>query len=338
MAVAFGADRLNKAPHALVDEAQTCNRWRRKPVSTSINLWTTPVQAIIKFVLRTGAVGALVLLSACSGLSVLNAISPHGGYGSLQNIRYGAADESLDVYTPAHPVDAPVVVFLYGGSWQTKISYPKANYRFLGEALAARGYVTVIPDYRLYPAVRYPDFLDDCARAVVWAHAHARAYGGDPNRIVVMGHSAGAYNAAMLALDPGYMQQAGGERNWIKAMIGLAGPYDFLPLDDADLEQVFAPAKPLETSQPINHVDGHNPPMLLMAGENDSVVYAKNSRNLYARIKAAGGPVEEVIFPEMSHAKIIATTATRLQFDSDVMPHIVDFVQRSVGTTTQAQR
>jgi acetyl esterase/lipase len=281
---------------------------------------------------------ALLLgLGGCSAIDVLNAITPASDYRRLQNIPFDAGDLRLDVYRPAHARQAPVVVFLYGGSWEVKRTYTKDEYKFIGEALAARGYVVLIPDYRLYPNVRYPAFIEDNAKAVVWAHAHAGDYGGDADKLVLLGHSAGAYNAAMLTLNPSYLQQAGGERSWIKAMIGLAGPYDFLPLTDPLLDEIFAPARPLESSQPINYVDGRNPPMLLMAGENDDIVFVKNTNNLYAKIKALNGPVEKVVYPKMSHIKIIITTATRLQGQSDVMAHIVDFIQRKVGTGVAAQ-
>lgn len=271
----------------------------------------------------------LLSMSGCSGIGFLNGISPRGGYVMKADVVYADASLKLDVYAPkkAH-AKAPVLVFFYGGSWQKGSTYLKADYRFIAEALVARGYVVVIPDYRLYPDVKFPGFVEDCARAVVWAHANAAAFGGDPDRLVVMGHSAGAYNAAMLALEPDFLRQAGGDRAWLRAMIGLAGPYDFLPLTDPALIAIFEPAKPLRRSQPIDHVDGDAPPMLLLAGNDDTVVYPRNTRHLAAAVRAKGGTVEDFIYPSMSHIKIVATTATRLQPFSDVMDRVAKFVDQ----------
>lgn len=280
----------------------------------------------------------LPTLAGCSGISVLNAVTPGGSYSLVSGVVYQGGDQFLDVYVPHHARQAPVVVFLYGGSWQKESTYTREQYRFVGEALAARGYLTIIPDYRLYPAVRYPAFIDDCAAAVVWAHTHAAAFGGDPEKLVLLGHSAGGYNAAMLALDPAYLQRAGGERAWIKAMVGLAGAYDFLPLTDKGLRNVFATAVPIDRSQPINRVDGRNPPILLLAGSNDDIVYVKNTNNLQARIAAAHGPVEKYIYPKLGHALIVASLSTRLQGHADVMQRTMNFFERTLKLVpTQAE-
>jgi len=191
--------------------------------------------------------------------------------------------------------------------------------------------VAVVPNYRLYPQVKFPAFVQDSASVVRWAHDNAARYGGDANRLFVMGHSAGAYNAAMLAIDEQYLKAVGGSRRWLKGMIGLAGPYDFLPFTDADIIDMFGPPERYADTQPINHVDGQNPPMLLMHGEDDTSVFIKNSRNLANKIKAAGGPVETVWYPKLSHAWIVATLSTTLQKQSDVMAYTKDFVLRKSG-------
>ena len=274
---------------------------------------------------------ALWLLSACSGQEVLNRITSDEGYTLSSNIGFDDSSTlKLDVYMPVNARNAPVVVFFFGGRWEEG---SKEQYKFVGQALAARGMVAVLPNYRLYPQVKFPGFLIDNAKAVRWAHVNAARYGGDPNRIVVMGHSAGAYNAAMLALNPDFMKAAGGDRSWLRGMIGLAGPYDFLPITDPDLRDLFGPPESYDQTQPVLFADGHNPPMLLMHGEDDETVFAKNSHSLAARIERAGGPVETVFYPKMSHSKIIATLATaslaKLAVgESDVMFYVNDFVRR----------
>ncbi|MDB5988055.1 MAG: alpha/beta hydrolase [Nevskia sp.] len=270
-------------------------------------------------------------VSGCSSNSMLNSITPDDDFRLATDIAYDTNGDKLDVYTPPHAQNAAVVVFIAGGRWEQASTLPKEKYRFVGEALSAKGFIAMVPNYRTYPQVKFPDFVEDCAKAVVWAHANAKYYGGDPNKIVVLGHSAGAYNAAMLALNADYMKRAGGDRAWLRGMIGLAGAYDFLPLTDPDLRDLFGPPENFETTQPILFADGSNPPMLLMAGEDDNIVNVSNTNNLYDRIKRNNGTVEKVIYPKMSTHKIISSLATRLQSQSDVMKYVVSFVQRTTA-------
>jgi pimeloyl-ACP methyl ester carboxylesterase len=213
---------------------------------------------MIKTVVAVCAAGLLTgMLGACSPLSALNAVSPAGGARATAAIPYGSdARNRLDVYRPpagrrADGKAAPVIVFFYGGNW---VSGARADYAFVGRALAARGYVVVIPDYRLYPQVRYPDFLDDAARAVAWTERNVGPYGGDPHRVYVMGHSAGAYNAAMLALDGRWLGRQGIRPDSLRGWIGLAGPYDFLPVENRTTRPVFDYPDTPADSQPANHV------------------------------------------------------------------------------------
>ncbi len=282
---------------------------------------------------------AALLLAGCSGQTLLNDVTSDSGYTLASNIVFDdATGLKLDVYTPEHARNAPVIVFFYGGRWENG---SKEDFKFVGQALAARGFVAILPNYREYPQVKYQALLGDCARAVKWARANVQHYGGSADKLVLMGHSSGAYNAAMLTLNPDYLKQVGGDRSWIKGTIGLAGPYDFLPITDPDLRDIFGPPESFEQSQPVFWVDGHNPPMLLMHGEDDETVLVKNSRNLAARIQRAGGPVETVIYPEMSHTKIIATIATsslaRIAVGkSDVMSYVVEFANRTANAAPKA--
>ena len=195
------------------------------------------------------------------------------------------ARRMLDICRPRTAVAAPVVVFFYGGGWR---SGNKRLYRYVARALARRGYVAVLPDYRIYPEVRYPDFLDDGAGAVRWAKDNVAAFGGDPQRIFLMGHSAGAHIAAMLAVDPVWLRKIGlVPGRDIAGLIGLAGPYDFLPLRDEMLKIIFGGADRLET-QPICHVAPGAPPALLLTGDADDVVDPGNSTRFAERLRAAG--------------------------------------------------
>lgn len=280
--------------------------------------------------MRMGLLATLAgLLGGCSGQRLLNTLTLETDYQRASNIVFDdATGLKLDVYTPAGARNAPVVVFFYGGRWSEG---SKDLYEFVGGALAKQGFVAVVPDYRLYPGVRFPAFVEDSAKAVRWAHEHAGRYGGDPGRLFVMGHSAGAYNAAMLAADESWLAAVGGSRRWLAGMIGLAGPYDFMPFTDPDIQDMFGPPERYADTQPINHVDGKNPPLLLLHGENDVSVWPKNTRNWAAKVRAAGGPVETVIYPQMTHTWIVATLSRPLQGQSDVMAYVADFVLRKSG-------
>lgn len=263
---------------------------------------------------RLVALLPVFLAYGCSAVDVVNALTPRDSFTLIADIPYGAGPRRrLDVYLPriSRP-DSPVVIFIYGGEWEAG---SKEQYLFVGEALAARGFIVVIPDYRLYPEVRYPAFLEDNAAAVRWAVEHIADFGGDPADIHLLGHSAGAYNAAMLALDPRWLATMGLDpRRDIRDVVCLAGPYDFLPLDDPEINSIFGPPKGWPATQPINHVDGHSPPMLLATGSDDTVVRPENSAKLAARLRAKGAAVREIVYPDVSHAELLGAFSVPLRF------------------------
>lgn len=211
---------------------------------------------------------------------------------------------SLDVFRPAagSASPAPVVVFLYGGSWRNG---ERDYYRFVGSALAARGVLVVIPDYRKAPAAPFPAFMDDAARAVAWARDHAAANGGDPKRLTVMGHSAGAHIAALLGTDAQYLQRVGMAPRDLHGVIGLAGPYDFLPITDPKIKEVFGRESDWPRSQPVNFVDGDEPPFLLIHGGADDTVWPRNSEHLAAKLRANNEAVTLKIVPGVGHIGLL---------------------------------
>jgi acetyl esterase/lipase len=264
------------------------------------------------------------MLAGCTGL--LNTMTPSGGHREATGVPYDTErDLRLDIYTPASARGVPVVVFFHGGRWSKG---EPADYRFVGQALASRGFVAVVPEFRQYPQVRFPEFVNDAARAVRWTQQQIGRYGGDPSKLFVMGHSSGAHIAAMLALNPEYLQAAGTDRASLRGMIGLAGAYAFLPLTAPDLRDLFAPPERYELSQPIAFVDGEGPPLLLLHGENDDIIDVENTRRLSAAVVRAGGTVETVIYPKMSHSWIVSTLAAPLRGGSDVLEHVSEFVLR----------
>lgn len=265
------------------------------------------------------------LLSACSPVALLNATVPTRGVVVTQDIRFAEGPRgTLDVYRPANAAGAaPLVVFLYGGSWRMG---DKAIYPFVAQPLAAQGAVVVVPNYRLFPEVAFPSFIEDNARAVAWAFAHAAELGANPAAVFVAGHSAGAYNAAMLALDPRWLAAAGVDRGRLAGAIGLAGPYDFRPITGPDIIPVFAPVNGGPASQPITFADGTNPPMLLLTGDADTTVRPRNTQALAARIRQGGGPVEARTYPGIGHIGIITAFAPLFSGRAPVLDDVWAFI------------
>ncbi len=290
-----------------------------------------PFYRFCKNFLRIAFMASAALVAGCSPLAIINGWVPSDTYRASTALAYGPhARQRLDVYRPARASSpAPVVVFFYGGNWN---SGNRADYLFVGEALAAQGIVAVIPDYRLFPEVRFPDFLADSAQAVRWTLEQVAQYGGDPQRVFVMGHSAGAYNAAMLAFNPAYLRAAGVEPRRVRGLIGLAGPYDFLPLTGSVTKQVFGfPATPI-TTQPIHFASSAAPPALLITGDNDDVVDPGNSRRLAARLRTTGAEARELVYPKLGHSTLVAALAAPLRERlAPVLDDIVRFVREVSG-------
>ena len=287
-------------------------------------------------------IGVALVFAACAPLMVINGLVPGDTYRAERDIAYGAlARQKLDVFMPVRPAaggagpatggaaGAPVIVFFYGGNWN---SGARGDYLFAGEAFASQGFVTVLADYRLFPEVKFPDFLHDSARAFAWVEKNITRFGGDPRRIVLAGHSAGAYNAAMLAFDPAYLRAAGADPASVKAFVGLAGPYDFIPMTNAISKQVFGfPDTPPQT-QPINFVPGSPgarlPPVLLLTAPDDTTVRPGNSERLAAKLRAAGGEVKEISYSGLDHRRIVGALAAPLRGLAPVLADVTAFVRQ----------
>ncbi len=260
-----------------------------------------------------------------TGFGIVNALAIGHAVGVTHDIRFVDGRRGLlDVYAPAKARDAPIAVFFYGGGWEEG---EKANYRFAAMALAKRGIVTVVPDYRLYPDVRFPDFIADGARAVRWARRNALEFGADPGLLFLVGHSAGAYIAAMLALDKTWLDSA--SQAALAGMVGLAGPYDFLPLQSGVLKRIFAPAGgDLSASQPITYARGDAAPMLLITGLADTKVKPENSRKLASRIRALGGQAETRFYRKIGHTTIMGAFSPLLRPLAPSLADTLAFIAR----------
>ena len=273
--------------------------------------------------------GALVA-AACAPVRAFDTVMPKDGESRkvASDVAYGEGPRrKLDVYAPLNAVKRPmpVIVFIYGGSWANGT---REGYHFAARALAAQGFLTVVPDYRLVPEVHFPGFIEDCAEAVRWTRARAHDYGGDPDRIVLVGHSAGAYNAAMLALDPKFL---GRDRAAIRGFAGLAGPYDFLPFDGAITTTTFGKWPKPDETQPIHYADASAPPMLLLHGGEDDTVWPKNSINLDRKLRSAGASSELKVYPGLGHVGIVTALAKPFRDKAPVLSDVTAFARRVTG-------
>ena len=245
----------------------------------------------------------------------------------LTSIAYGDdARQKLDIYLPKQNADggSTVLIFFHGGSWHDG---KREGYGFLGRAFAARGFVTVIADYRKAPSVRFPAFVQDTASAIAWVHANISKYDGDADRIFIMGHSAGAHVAMMTALDPQWLAANNLTPNVIKGVIGLAGPYDFLPLTSDSSKIALGQWPDLTETQPITYARGDAPPLLLLTGDKDTVVKPRNSKILSEKIQALGGQQQLRIYPDVDHAEIIMAVARPFRQKAPIVKDVVNFIK-----------
>lgn len=277
---------------------------------------------------------SLSALIGCTGLGlfVVNRLASLSDYSSIEDIHYGPARlQRLSVYKPGNlasevKVAPSTIIFFYGGCWGGCQIRNKESYLFVAEAITSRGYNAVLVDYRRHPAVKFPEIIDDARRAVEWVHHNIEQYGGDPQRIFLMGHSAGAHLGAMLTLDETYLERDTYQD--IRGFIGLAGPYDFLPHTEPYQYVVFGPEHQYADSQPINFVDGTEAPLLLLYGGNDTQVKPKNVINLAEKVRMHGGRVETHIYDGIDHTEILAALSIPLQSGTPIFEDIFHFVDK----------
>lgn len=273
---------------------------------------------------------AALPIAGCSQLEAFNALTPKDAGGRLaeKDVAYGpGARQRLDLYVPltAPETPAPLLVFFYGGSWN---SGDKAPYSWVGRALAAQGFPVAVPDYRLVPEHRFPAFLEDGAAAVAKARDLAPRHGGDPDRIVPIGHSAGAWLAIMLALDAARLEAAGVPERAIAAGVGLAGPYDFLPLDKPSTIEAFGRWPRPQETQPIAFARADAPPLLLATGTEDETVLPRHTNALADRLTSLGAVAERKLYPGVDHIEIVLGLSRPFRGKPPVLADTVDFVRR----------
>ncbi len=276
--------------------------------------------------------GLALAPAGCSRLAAFNAVVPGDPDARIvaRGLSYGPeVRQKLDIYAPLGPRGKlPVIVFFYGGSWD---SGARGEYAFAGKAFASRGFVTVVFDPRLVPRVRYPEFLEDSARAVRWVRDNIADHGGDPGQIALVGHSSGAYNAVMLALAPEFLARQGMRPHDLRSVVGIAGPYDFLPLRVSATRAAFAGTTDLPATQPVERArsPGRTPPILLLHGEADRLVLPENSLRLARLLEGQGRLVRVETYPEVGHVGILLALSRPLRGRAPVVDDAVAFISGS---------
>jgi acetyl esterase/lipase len=290
----------------------------------------TPIQTALRLAFALLALLATALPAAAdnpvtifSPFNIAEAVDQN--VEKIADIPYAdGARKKLDMYRPLDPGGlAPVVMFIYGGSWRAG---DKFEYEFVGRALAEAGFIAVIADYRLWPEVKYPDFLDDCAEAMKWIQDNIEGYGGDPTRFFVAGHSAGAYNAVMLGLDSSFRRDFDVTMP-IRAIAGISGPYNFYPFEYDQVRDTFGTAPNPEGTQPINLVTADAPPIFLASGTADPIVRVQNSEALAAKLKASGIWVTEKYYEGFGHLEPVIAMGAMMRFRMPILQDMVDFFQ-----------
>lgn len=275
------------------------------------------------------------VLSGCSVLDTVNVLSSDKGSSRISGISYGPhARHRLDVYEPDDPAAAaPVILYFYGGAWARG---ERSQYEFVGRRFASMGYSVVIPDYRLYPEVTFPAFVRDGARAAGYVIDNMVHLFGERRPLFLAGHSAGAHIAMMLAVDERYLAGEGVERNQLDGVIGLAGPYDFLPIESESLKRIFPDASSRWESQPVNFIDGGVPPVLLVHGDEDKSVWLRNSVNLADRLQGAGNDVTLKIYPGLGHRDVLKPFVSFIGDEAGILRDIDAFISRWTVQTDRA--
>ena len=291
------------------------------------------------------ALAILLLLAGCTGTRLLlaNGIARGGDYRLSADLAYGDDPrQRLDIYLPAEQLPAqpssaqpfpeqpppprPTLIFVPGGCWGACDTYPKEDYRFVADAFTAQGYAVVIPDYRLYPAVKFATIIGDVRDAVEWVAHHGAQHGLNTDALVLMGHSAGAQMTALLTLDESHLSADTHAR--LQGYVGLAGPYDFLPFTKSYQPDLFGPEPLYPASQPVNFVGGDEPPLLLLYGTADTTVKPRNIQSLTRRVQEQGGAVQAHCYDGIDHGSIVGALARPLQNEAPVYADILAFLDQ----------
>ena len=260
---------------------------------------------------------------------LFNAMVSEKNIAVTRGLAYGPlARQKLDIYHAAPGIERKaIVIFYYGGGWRRG---EREIYRFIGAALATQGFTTVVPDYRLYPQAVFPAFMEDAAQAYDYVEKNLNA--GKSDRIVLMGHSAGAYIAALLALDGRYLAEAAPDAPPPAAVIGLAGPYSFDPTTWPRTARIFAAAaENPDRARPVAFVSDKAPPMFFSRGANDQVVVGFNADDLALALRDKGVIVENRLYPDLGHVGLVLTLSRPFRWRAPLLEDSIAFIEQALN-------
>ena len=268
--------------------------------------------------------------ASTSGTSFFDFLIREPGVVFTGGVPYGPDERHrLDVFAPAAATSGPIVLFLYGGAWT---SGDRSTYEFVGTALAARGITTVVADYRLYPQVRFPGFVEDAARAYAWVDRHLARAQGRRCPVFLMGHSAGAHIAALLAVDRRWLAAAAPQAAAPAGLVGLAGPYAFDPTTWDTTAAIFSPvAGRADRARPARLVRHRGPPTLLLHGADDRTVGLFNTTEFAEALAAHGTPVGTIVYPDIGHVGLVSALAKPFRWRADILDDVVAFVRSAAA-------
>lgn len=273
----------------------------------------------------------ILTLFSCAntGLKVINGLAKSQHYRSFNDIEYAKYPHNkLNLYLPKEKAIIATIIFYYGGCWGHCSQYNKDDYLFVADTLTHYGYAVVIPDYRKFPAVQFPEILSDAKQSTLWVLNHLHGYGIKNDNIFIMGHSAGAHIGALLVADENKLKE---NLFKINGFIGLAGPYDFYPFNAQYMYELFSPENDYHNSQPINFINGNEPPHLILQGKNDNRVFPHNAINLAKKLKENDINNQLVIYEKMSHAKILLNFSKPLRKNSKVLESVKQFIAANLS-------
>jgi acetyl esterase/lipase len=285
------------------------------------------------------------LIAAPNQLDIINNFWP--GDGGVERVAEGVtfSDSTglkLDVWTLPGDEKAkkPVLIFFYGGGWTNGA---RDYYSFVAKAYAAKGFVVVMPDYRKVPQVRFPAFVEDGAEAIKWTRDHVSELGGDPARITLSGHSAGAHIAMMLTLDQHYLSAIDVDPKIVRATVGLSGPYDFLPLDSKRSIDAMSRWPRLEETQPIHFARADAPPIMVVTSTEDDTVKPRNAILLSEKLHSLGAFVDFRVYQGLNHENVAMALSKPFRHLAPVLDVSAAFLQthaqmRESGDADQGRR
>ncbi|HRJ44132.1 MAG: alpha/beta hydrolase [Caldilineaceae bacterium] len=253
---------------------------------------------------------------------------PHLARDVQYSPRFGMG---LDVYSPAQGENHPVLIFIHGGGWD---KYDRKLFTPVGQKFVEMGIVVVIPDYTLHPDAGYKQMTQEMAAATAWTLENIAQYGGDPSRVVIAGHSAGAHLAGLVATDEVWLNFEGHTNQELCGFIGLSGVYD-IPAQMV-FERSTGGTAPVMTAvmggeanfavaSPSSYLFPSTPQTLLVHGALDDTVPLSISENFQRKLDAAGIPNRLVVYPDKGHNDYLFDGF--FNATAPILIHISDFAQ-----------